>query len=303
MESLLSIEKEKPLSFLCSLKIGGKASYYSAIHTIEDFQKAFLSAKSQNMPYFILGNGTNILFDDQGYQGLILHNKISYLNIEKEILHVGGGFSFARLGKISVENHLSGLEFATSIPGTVGGAIFMNAGAFQQKVSDPLVSIEYVTSHGELISIKKEDILFGYRSSSLQEEKGAIVGATFQLIPSLEAQEKAASFHEQRKRTQPQKVLSAGCVFRNPNTNLSAGYLIEKAGLKNFSIGGAKVSEKHANFLINDKNASSKDFLSLIEHVQKKVFECTGYELQKEIIFLPYDKEKIFHPTQNHEDG
>ncbi|MBS0627063.1 MAG: UDP-N-acetylmuramate dehydrogenase, partial [Verrucomicrobia bacterium] len=225
--------------------------------------------------------------DDRGFDGLVIQNKISYLNIEEDRVDVGAGYSFSMLGLKTAKNHLSGLEFASGIPATVGGAIFMNAGANGSETKDCLKEVLFVTEDGKLCLLDKQDLTFSYRFSSFQKMKGAIVSAKFILSPCSEARDKQFSIIEYRKKTQPYQDPSAGCVFRNPEGS-SAGALIEKAGLKGFSLGGAEVSSIHANFIVNKKGASAEDVLTLAKEVERLVKDSTGVQLEMEIRCIPY---------------
>jgi UDP-N-acetylmuramate dehydrogenase len=291
MEILKKIEKNRSLKMLSTLGVGGEASYYLRVNTIEEMRGALQFGHLNQIPFFILGRGSNCLFDDAGFEGLVIHNQIDFFEEEKENLRVGSGLSFSWLGRRCVRNHLSGLEFASGIPGTIGGAIYMNAAAHGQEISSVLREVLFLSENGEEKNFSLSEILFSYRYSSFQQMKGAIVSALFSLTPSLDSVEKERNFLAHRRQTQPLNTKNAGCVFRNPNKEVSAGSLIEKSGLKGFAIGDARVSEKHANFIINEGNATSKDVLALILHVQSTVLEKFGYLLEKEICILPPKEE------------
>lgn len=284
----LSFRENQSLRLLSTLGIGGYAKYYIEIKTIEEMSAAILLCVSNNWDYFILGKGSNCLFDDQGFDGAILHNKIDFFeNPTPGIYHVGAGYSFSFLGSQTARSFFGGLEFASGIPASIGGAVFMNAGANGSETCETLLSVDFVDEKGKFHCFKKEELVFSYRTSSFQKWKGAIVGATFALTHSPTAREKQLQIIQYRKKTQPYHEHSAGCIFRNP-VNQYAGRLIEEAGLKGFSLGEAKVSKQHANFLINNGEASSKDFLNLITQVQAKVQEKSGVKLESEVWYVPY---------------
>ena len=241
----------------------------------------------EKVPFFILGKGSNCLFDDRGFDGLVIQNKISYLKIEGNEVDVGSGYSFSMLGLKTAKEHLAGLEFASGIPATVGGAVFMNAGANGSETADHLKEVLFLDEKGDLHSFEKKDLIFSYRFSSFQSMKGAIVSAKFVLTPSPTARDKQFTIIEYRKKTQPYQDPSIGCVFKNPE-GASAGALIEKSGLKGFSIGGAEVSPMHANFIVNKGNASAKDVLDLAREVERLVKDSTGVKLEMEIRCIPY---------------
>jgi UDP-N-acetylmuramate dehydrogenase len=279
---------DKRLSEVTTFGIGGPARLFAEVTTVEQMQELLLYAHTQNLPVFILGKGSNSLFDDRGFDGLVIHNKIAFCHfLDGHKIHVGAGYNFSLLGVQTARKHLSGLEFASGIPASVGGAVFMNAGANGTETCQALTHVEYVTEKGELKTFAKEELAFSYRHSPFQEMKGAIVGAHFQLSESREARPKQLQIVEYRTRTQPYGEKSAGCVFRNP-TGHSAGALIEKSGLKGHTIGGAQVSPLHANFLINTGTATAGDILALAAHVKQQVKEKMGVDLDLEIRCINY---------------
>lgn len=291
----MNIKKNKPLNEICTFGIGGPATFYVETHTIEEMRNALLYCQKENLPYFILGKGSNCLFDDRGFAGMVIHNKIDF-NEERPggLFYVGAGYNFSLLGSQTARNGWSGLEFASGIPGTVGGAIFMNAGANGRETCDSLTSIEFLTSEGELQLYNRENLHFAYRTSSFQTMQGAILGATFSLTPSKEARQKQIEIITYRKNTQPYGEKSAGCIFRNPKEG-HAGALIDKSALKGTKIGGAKISEIHANFIVNDENATAKDVLELIENIKKQVKNHTGIDLESEVRYIPYEPVDLLH--------
>lgn len=281
----------KPLKELSTFGIGGPAKYFIEISSIEDMQGLLAFCDKEGLDYLVIGKGSNCLFDDKGFDGLAILNKISFCRFEGHKVHVGSGYSFSLLGVQTARKGLAGLEFASGIPATVGGAVYMNAGANGQETKDYLVEVAYVNERGELEILPKEKLHFSYRTSSFQSRKGAIVAATFQLMPCAEARKKQLTIIDYRTKTQPYGEKSAGCVFRNPMAG-SAGALIEKSGLKGQGIGGAEVSEMHANFIINKEGAKASDVLELARHVQEKVKEHMGIELEMEIRCIPYNCKK-----------
>lgn len=283
----LVVEENKSLSSVSTLKVGGNATYFATVRTQEELSDAFQFCREGKIPYFILGKGSNIIFDDNGYRGMVIQNKIGYIDSTEGIYSVGAGYSFSLLGVQTARKGWGGLEFASGIPGSVGGAVFMNAGANGGETCDTLISVDYVDEDGVIHVFKKEDLEFRYRWSSFHEMKGAVTGAIFSLQQSKSARDRQIELVHYRKGTQPYGDASAGCAFRNPEGS-SAGMLIDKCGLKGESIGGAKVSEKHANFIINTGHASSENILSLIEKIKKQVIEKSGIMLEQEIRFIPY---------------
>jgi UDP-N-acetylmuramate dehydrogenase len=248
--------------------------------------EALEKAGQAQLPYFILGKGSNCLFDDAGFYGLVIQNRIDYFRpLPEGIFEVGAGFSFPLLGVRSARAGWSGLEFASGIPGTVGGAIAMNAGANGQETSQWLTSIEVVTPSLERRIYRREEVDFGYRTSPFQHNGEVIVGATFALKSSSQARSLQLSMLEKRQKSQPLSEKSAGCIFRNP-LGTSAGALIDQSGLKNSQIGQARVSSMHANFIVNLEAAKACDVRSLVKEIKQRVKEVTGYDLEEEVKYI-----------------
>lgn len=280
---LNNFQIQKPLSQLCTFGIGGRASYFVEVRTIAEMQTVLQICRNESLAYFILGKGSNCLFSDSGFNGVVIHNKIDFIHDKgKGIFNVGAGYSFSLLGTQTARQGFSGLEFASGIPASVGGAIFMNAGANNSEASDSLTSVQFLDETGALIEFKKEELHFSYRTSSFQKLKGVIVGATFQLKPDPEARAKQLKILDYRQKTQPYGSKSAGCIFRNP-INECAGRMIEMCKLKGVTIGGAQVSPVHANFIVNADNATALDVLTLMHHVQTEVNSQTGILLESEV--------------------
>ncbi len=272
----------KFLSEVSTFGIGGPAKWFCEIKTIEDLQETLLTVQKENIPYLVVGKGSNVLFDDQGFDGLVILNKISFFEQNKHVFHVGAGYNFSLLGVQTARAGWSGLEFASGIPASVGGAVYMNAGANGKETSDHLLDVTYVTPEAKIILYPKEELVFSYRYSSFQAMKGVIVAARFALEKNEEARKDQLGIIDYRMRTQPYGEKSAGCVFRNPKGS-SAGALIEQCGLKGMKCGGAEVSLLHANFIVNKGGATAKDVLDLAQSVKEKVRELAGIELEMEI--------------------
>lgn len=282
------LERHRSLKDVTTFGVGGPAEYFIEVLDIPTMRDVLVFCKDKELPYLILGKGSNILFHEKGFAGMVILNRIQFLKkIDLTTWHVGAGYSFSLLGSQTARQGLGGLEFASGIPGSVGGAIFMNAGANGTETSHPLHSVDFITPHGEIVCFQKEELLFDYRFSSFQNMKGAIVAATFSLINSKEARQRQLEIIHYRKKTQPYDAKSAGCVFRNPNCQ-HAGALIEKCGLKGKSMGGAQVSHLHANFIINKSDATSSDILNLIAYIRHDVKSKTGIDLESEVQCIPY---------------
>jgi UDP-N-acetylmuramate dehydrogenase len=278
----------KFLSEHCTFGIGGPAKYFAEAKTIPEMVQMLTHCHQIHLPFFILGKGSNTLFDDKGYNGLVIFNRIDHFEQNEGRFTVGGGYGFARLGGQTARLGWSGLEFASGIPATVGGAIWMNAGANGKETKDALESVTFVTEKGDLMTYKKEELQFGYRHSSFQKMRGAIVEAVFALTPSSDAKSSQKEILEYRLKTQPYKDKSAGCAFRNP-PGLAAGKLIDECGGKGIQIGDAAVSDKHANFIINTGSAKASDILHLIQEIKETVYNERGIHLEEEIRYIPYE--------------
>lgn len=272
----LLFQKGRFLSEFSTFGIGGPIQDFVEVSTCEELEEAF----AFRGPKLIVGKGSNCLFDDRGFEGLVILNRIDFSEWKERSVTVGTGYSFSLLGVQTARKGFSGLEFASGIPASVGGAIYMNAGANGKETADSLQSVLYFD--GIWREYKREELQFGYRTSSFQSMQGVIGAATFSLFPEPTARQTQLQIVDYRMKTQPLKEKSAGCIFRNP-TGASAGALIDRCGLKGFALGGAKVSEIHANFIVNVKHASAQEVKQLIQLVQEKVFAQTGVELEPEI--------------------
>jgi UDP-N-acetylmuramate dehydrogenase len=280
------LQKNRFLSEFSTFKIGGPIEAFVEAKSAEEIEKAFLWASQENLPILILGKCSNCLFGDGAFPGLVILNRIDFCHTDGKEIHVGAGYSFSLLGVQTARNGFSGLEFASGIPATVGGAVYMNAGANGQEVSETLKSVSYLERNGQRREFSREELFFSYRTSPFQKMEGAILSARFTLRENKEARKAQLALIERRMQTQPLKDKSAGCVFRNPSKEVSAGALIDRCGLKGFRVGGAKVSEVHANFLINEDQATAQDVKELIAHVQEKVLKEAGMHLETEIRIL-----------------
>lgn len=281
------IKKNELLADHSTFKVGGPARYFIEAKSLQDVETAFSFAYERGLKFFILGKGSNCLFDDKGFNGLVLLNKIEFLEKQSpETFLVGSGYPFSRLGTQTARWGLKGLEFASGIPGTVGGAVFMNAGANGSETCDYVKSVQFFD--GKLHHFQRDELRFAYRSSPFHQMEGIITAVEFELSPCPNARKRQIAIIEKRKESQPLQDASAGCAFRNPDGSHS-GKLIEESGLKGFSIGGAMVSEKHANFIINSGLATAKDVIALIMHIKETVYKKTGIDLYPEVKIIPYE--------------
>ncbi len=281
-------QKAIPLSEYSTFGIGGPARYFATVSDMESMQQMLAFTHRHAIPTFILGKGSNSLFDDRGFDGLVILNRIDYLNHQEGKFCAGSGYSFPRLGSAAAKQGWRGLEFASGIPATVGGAIYMNAGANGHDTSQFLTEVSYLNEQGELLRFKKEELFFSYRESPFQKWKGAIVEGVFQLERSSEAKKTQKELLEYRLKTQPYGEKSAGCAFRNPE-GIAAGKLIDLCGLKGCEIGGAAVSALHANFIVNRGGARAQDVLELMRVIKERVYREQNIRLEEEIRYIPYE--------------
>lgn len=282
------ILKNEPMYKHTSFKIGGNAEYFIKIQSVEELKFLLELAKDKNIPIQIVGNGTNLLVRDGGIDGFVIKLELNDFKIKKmkdEILIIAdAGLSLATLSVIALKEELSGLEFLSGIPGTIGGAIKMNAGAYGGEMKDIVVKTKYMTLDGKIKTIDLKEHNFAYRKSIFSEMDGIILETTIRAKRGnkKEIQEKIKEYTDSRKEKQPLEYPNAGSTFKRGENYITAK-LIDECGLKGYSIGGAEVSEKHAGFIINKNNATTKDILDLIKYVQTKVKEKTGYNIELEI--------------------
>lgn len=293
-KELLTIQKNVLLADHTTFKIGGRAKYFFIAKTKEDLIRAVYVAKKLRLKFFILGGGSNLLVSDKGYDGLIIKTKNSKLEIRKKGAVInffcGAGIPLANLVLESIKNSAEGLEWAAGIPGTAGGAIFGNAGAFNESMSSNIEEVEVLDVRNMVIKkFKNKDCKFGYRKSFFKKNKNFII-LSAKLKLKKGKQEKIKEIikeHlEKRKKFQPLNYPSAGSVFVNPKTGMKTGEMIEKCGLKGKKIGKAKISEKHANFILNLGKAKEKDVKKLINLIKKRVKSKFKVTLKEEIISI-----------------
>ena len=278
------IIQDEPMSMHTSFKVGGKADIFVKAYSLEEIKSVLNISKENNIPIFVLGNGTNLLVRDEGFRGIVLQVKLEHIEIKENEVIVGSGVKNALLSKKLIDNSLTGFEFASGIPGTIGGAIKMNAGAYGGEMKDIVSEVTYLDYNGNVHVINNSECEFSYRYSKFFDEKAIILEAKFKLEKGnkVEIENRVKELLEQRKEKQPLEYPNAGSTFKRGEGFITAK-LIDECGLKGYSIGGAQVSEKHAGFIVNKNNATAKDILELIEYVQKKVKEKTGEDIKLEI--------------------
>lgn len=280
---------DEPLANHTSFKIGGNASILANVVTESDISYVVETAIKEKVPYYIIGNGSNILAPDDGIKGIIIKisEKEPNIKIEEDRVIAPAGILLSKLASVIAENELTGFEFASGIPGTLGGAIFMNAGAYGGEMKQCVRHVKAITKEGKVTTLTNEGCAFDYRSSSIQDE-GMIV---LEVELKLEKGDKSKilsytqELNQKRQDKQPLTVPSAGSTFKRPE-GYFAGKLIDDAGLRGVSFGGAQVSEKHCGFVVNKGGATAKDVLSLMDVVRKVVKDKFSVDLEPELRLL-----------------
>jgi UDP-N-acetylmuramate dehydrogenase len=281
------VKRNELLSQHTTMKIGGPADIFIEPSSLENIQKVMTFIKERQIPWRAIGRGSNLLVSDKGIEGVVikLGTGLNHLDINESTITVGGGHSLVSLSTLISKKGLSGLEFASGIPGSVGGAVYMNAGAHGSDISKILTKAHILFEDGSIGWLSNDEMEFTYRTSVLQNKRpGIVLEAEFQLTKgdrtAIVAQMQKNK--DYRKDTQPWNFPCAGSIFRNPLPNY-AGKLIEEAGLKGFQIGGAKISEMHGNFIVNAGNATAKDVLDLIQYIKDEILNLYGVKMETEV--------------------
>jgi UDP-N-acetylmuramate dehydrogenase len=290
-DSKALIKSNVSLASLTSFRVGGPAEWFVAPRRLEDLQASISWAASLGLDVTVVGAGSNLLVSDEGLKGLIVGTK--YLRqVEFDLVQgrvtVGAGMMLPALARQIAELGWQGFEWAVGIPGTVGGAVVMNAGAHLSCIADILVDVTVLRPDGTLITLTPDQLGYGYRLSNLQASGQFVTQATFQLQPGADprlVQQETSRHLQQRHSTQPYDLPSCGSVFRNPEPR-KAAWLIEQAGLKGYRIGGAEVAHRHANFILNCNRAKAVDIFNLIQHVQAQVEQHWALRLEPEVRIL-----------------
>ena len=280
------LEKDYSLNKLNTWRIGGQAEIVFWPENITDVQNMLNWCQNNSMPVVLLGRGSNVLLPDKGLKGVVMiTTKMDSIFWDGDIAQVGGGYSLIRLANEAALKGLQGLEFACGIPGTLGAALVINAGAHGGEIGSLVENIKVLTPEGKIVVLNGEDIEFSYRDSSLAHNGYWVLESSIRLKAggkSSDIKEVMKTLQHKRKQTQPLEYPNAGSVFRNP-PGYSAGRLIEQAGWKGYRVGDAEVSEKHANFIVNKGNAKADDVLELIRIIQQDIKNKYGLVLEKEI--------------------
>lgn len=292
------VQKDVSLSNYTTYKIGGSANYFAKVNSFDTLRNLLNIAEENSISWFILGGGSNLLISDSGFSGLVI--KLDCDNLEPIFDHENNtctshaGISMAKLINLYKKNSACGLEFFAGIPGTLGGAIKMNAGRKDKWISDVVEQVTILDKDKNIKVLDKNDIVWDYRSSSISNEQIVLSAQLhFDDVVSNEQQKEIdlqiSEYNTKRRAAQPLNYPSCGSVFKNPKGNFAAK-LIEDAGLKSYSVGGAQISDKHANFIINNGNATAQDVIDIIQHTQKTVFDINGIMLKPEVKFVGFDK-------------
>lgn len=287
------VEQHAPLARSTTMRVGGPADLLATVRNAFELRGLVRFARSRDLPILVLGRGSNVVISDLGVRGLVIQVKAEQTRVDGVRYHAAAGVPMARAATETQKAGLTGLEFGLAIPGTVGGAIWGNAGAHGADIAGVLESADLLSPEGVESKVDAAELGFGYRESRLKHPPDSggrelVLGGTFRLEPAPPDAIRAAldEIRHWRQAHQPLGLPSAGSVFRNPAVGGAAGQRIEEAGLKGFRIGGASVSEKHANFIIADRTATAADVRALADHVRATIREADGVDLQFEIEFV-----------------
>ena len=284
-----NVKLQEPMSKHTTFRIGGPADFYLCPHSTKEVQQAVQICKEENLPYFILGNGSNLLVSDKGYRGVIIQlwKNFSDISVKDCCITAKAGALLSKVAAEALEEGLTGMEFASGIPGTIGGAVFMNAGAYGGEMKDIIKEVKVLDDQGEVRVLSNEEMKLGYRTSIVKEKGYTVLSAVLQLKKGEVSviRETMEDLKNRRTSKQPLDMPSAGSTFKRPE-GYFAGKLIMDSGLRGFSVGGAQVSEKHCGFVVNKGGATAEDVTALIREVQRRVKEKFGVELETEVRFL-----------------
>jgi UDP-N-acetylmuramate dehydrogenase len=286
-----NILMDEPMKNHTSFKVGGPADVLVTPESYEEVVSVIKLCNENKIPYYIIGRGSNLIVRDGGFRGLIIKlTKLDKVTVDSEKIIVQSGVDLCKVSKIALEKVLAGFEFACGIPGTVGGAVTMNAGAYNGEISEVIYSALVIDKNGNLINLNKEQLELGYRMSAIQKYGYAVLEVTFKLVHGQFEKIKARidDLTKKREDKQPLEYPSAGSTFKRPEGHFT-GQLIEESSLKGYSIGGAQVSEKHAGFIINKQDATAMDVLNLIAHVQKVIKARYDVDLHPEVRIIGED--------------
>lgn len=273
-------------------RVGGSADILLIPETKEQVIKSIEICRNNNVPFYVVGNGSNLLVKDGGIRGVVIKlGKVKNVSVDGDRINAECGALLKDVSNAGLKNSLTGFEFACGIPGTVGGAVFMNAGAYHGEIADVIESADVIDTEGNVITLNKEQLELGYRTSYVMKKGYIVLSAIFKLQSGEEEKikERVSDLTFMRESKQPLEYPSAGSTFKRPE-GYFAGKLIQDAGLKGFTLGGAAVSEKHSGFVINKNNATASDIINLIHHIQDEVKKQFGVDLHPEVRIIGEDK-------------
>ena len=283
------IKINEPMNKHTSFRVGGPAKVFLTVRTEEVLKKVLKALEEKNLSYFVLGNGSNLLVSDMGYEGVIIYLGEEFAGIEvtETYIKAGAAAFLGRVARRALEEELTGLEFAAGIPGSLGGGVVMNAGAYGGELSQVVTKVRAMNPKGEVITLEKEDLMLGYRTSVFKHKPYIILEVFMELQKGdkKEISGKMEEYTKSRVEKQPLEYPSAGSTFKRPE-GYFAGKLIMDAGLRGYQVGGAQVSEKHCGFVINKENATATDIKTLMRDVAKEVEKQFGVEIEPEVILL-----------------
>ena len=281
-----SILIDEPMSRHTTFRVGGPADFFVTPKAKEEVRDVIRICKEAGMPYYIIGNGSNLLVSDQGYEGVIIqiYKQMNRVEITENEIHAQAGALLSMIANRAMEAELTGFEFAAGIPGTLGGACVMNAGAYGGEMKDVLETVTVLTRDGDVKTLTKDELELGYRTSVIAKKDYIVLSAVIRLENGKKEEIKAVmdDLKEKRITKQPLEYPSAGSTFKRPE-GYFAGKLIQDAGLRGFQFGGAQVSEKHCGFVVNKDQATAADVMNLMNQVSDKVYEMSGVRLEPEV--------------------
>lgn len=279
----------EPMDRHTTFRVGGEAEVFIQVQNKEELAKIIVYLRKLEADYFVLGNGSNLLVSDKGYQGVILQigEKMSEITVEGNVIYAQAGALLSKIANVAEKHSLTGMEFAAGIPGTIGGAAVMNAGAYDGEMKNIVKTVTVLSKEGDLLELNRASMEFSYRNSVIKNKPFIVVEVclTLEKGNSEEIKEKMQDFSNKRQEKQPLNLPSAGSTFKRPEGHF-AGKLIMDAGLRGFRIGGAQVSEKHCGFVVNIGNAMASDIYELMEEVKKRVQEQFQVTLEAEVVCL-----------------
>ena len=288
----MTIKENEPMSKHLTFRIGGPAKFYIEVKTVEELKEALVLAKEKNLPWFVLGGGSNTLCSDKGFDGVVIQMANREVVVEGDRLTAGAGAISVAVSRSAESASLSGLEWMVSLPGTIGGAVRGNAGCFGSETKDALESVR-VLRDDQVVELMNVDCAFAYRESAFKHNSDVVIDATFKLTVADKAKikSKMAEVLSKRKSTQPTASGTAGCAFKNPLVDgalASSGKIIDELGLKGTKIGGISISDVHGNFLVNDGTATADDVLQLLSLIKTRARNEKGVQLQEEIQLIGF---------------